>query len=159
MSKSVSDLSCDKEGGGEQSNPSPDTVNEHERLRDRPTEEKVKLNNDLNDELQGDLMRESEQEWGLQVPASLTEIDPRSSSANSANSVRQATSESMRSQNSRHQAQKLRKGPQDLKNNNYQFNQVLSATEKNIDKGSLQYNDVADNSSYRVGQDQQSTEK
>lgn len=59
------------------------------------------LNNDLNDELQGDLMRESEQDWGLQVPASLTEIDPRSSSANSANSVRQATSESMRSQNSR----------------------------------------------------------
>lgn len=36
---------------------------------------------------------------------------------------------------------------------------MLSATEKNIDKGSLQYNDVADNSSYRVGQDQQSTEK
>lgn len=103
VSKSVSDMSCDKEGGGEQSNPSPGAVNEQERFREnnRPTDDKIKLNNDLNDELQGDLMHESEQEWGLQVPASLTEIDPRSSSANSANSVRQATSESMRSQNSR----------------------------------------------------------
>jgi hypothetical protein len=161
VSKSASDQSCEKEGGREQSSPSPDAVTDHERLRDglRQPDERAKLNNDLNDELQGDLMRESEQEWGLQVPASLTEIDPRSSSANSANSVRQATSESIRSHNSRNPTQKSRKGQNDLKGNNEQYNQILSATEKNIDKGALHYNDVADHGSYRVGREQRSTDK
>ena len=92
-------------------------------------------------------MREREQDWGLQVPASATEIDPRSSSAHSVKSVRQGTSDSLRSKNSRNQTSKPRKGPgQEKADSGHQYNQVLSATEKNIDKRPLHYNDPNDNS-------------